>query len=88
MGKKGIFNLFAYIPSLQLVTALPDLNKDGAKMHVLVRGPWVGLVKHLDRDFRPNFSLKIPGRGGFVRFFTCLLLLNRYSFSVNIFHFD
>ena len=37
-GKKDIFNMFAHIPSLQLVTNLPDLNKGGAKGHMLVRG--------------------------------------------------
>ena len=56
--------MFAHIPSLQLVTDLPNSNKGGTKGHVLVRGPWVGLIKHLKGDFRPNFSLKIPGRDG------------------------
>ena len=64
-GKKDIFSMFAHIPSLQLVMGLPDSNKGGAKGHVLVRGPWAGLMEHPERDFRPNYSLKIPGRGGF-----------------------
>ena len=64
-GKNDIFNMFAHIPSLQLVTNFPDSNKEGAKGHVLVRGPWAGLMEHPERDFRPNYSLKIPGRGGF-----------------------
>ena len=42
-GKKDIFNMFAHILSLQLVTNLPYSNKGRAKGHVLVRGPWVGL---------------------------------------------
>ncbi|RVW30493.1 hypothetical protein CK203_098832 [Vitis vinifera] len=54
--------MFAHIPSLQLVIDLPNSNKGGTKGHVLVRGPWVGLIKHLKRDFRPNFSLKIPDK--------------------------
>ena len=56
-SKKDIFNLFAHIPSLQLVTDLPNSNKGRAKGHVLVWGPWDGLVEHSERDFRPNFSL-------------------------------
>ena len=64
-GKKDIFSMFAHIPSLKLVTGLPDSNKGGAKGHVLVRGPWAGLIEHLERDFHPNCSLKIPSRDGF-----------------------
>ncbi|KAL6319916.1 hypothetical protein AAG906_036990 [Vitis piasezkii] len=52
--------MFAHIPSLQLVTNLPDSNKRGAKGHVLVRGPWAGLLEHPERDFCPNNSLKLP----------------------------
>ena len=66
-GKKDIFSMFTHIPSLQLVTNLPDSNKGGAKGHVLVRGPWAGLMEHPKRDFNPNYSLKILGRGGFER---------------------
>ena len=61
--KKYIFNMFTHIPSLQLVTNLPDSNKGGAKGHVLVRGLRVGFLKHSERDFYPNYSLKLPGRG-------------------------
>ena len=61
-GKKYIFNMFAHIPSLQLVTNLPDSNKGGAKGHVLVKGPWAGLSEHSEREFSPNYSLKLPGR--------------------------
>ena len=57
--------MFAHIPSLQLVTNLPDLNKGGAKGHVLVRVPWVGLEEHPKRDFSPNYSLKLLGKGSF-----------------------
>ena len=64
-GKNDIFNMFAHIPSLQLVTNLLDSNKGGAKGHVLVRGPWAGLAKHLERDFNPNCLLKLSGRGSF-----------------------
>ena len=57
--------MFAHIPSFQLVTNLPDSNKGGAKGHVLVRGPWAGLSEHPKRDFCPNYSVKLPGRGNF-----------------------
>ena len=63
--KKDIFSMFAHIPSFQLVTNLPDSNKGGAKGHVLVRGPWADLSEHPKRDFCPNYSLKLPGRGSF-----------------------
>lgn len=76
MSKKGIFSMSAHILSLQLVTGLLDLNKGGAKRHVLVRGPWAGLVEHPDRDFYPCFSLIIPGKDDFVRSFTCSLMFN------------
>ena len=65
--------MFAHIPSLQLVTDLIDSNKGGAKGHALVRGPWAGLMEHLERYFGPNYSLKIPGRDG-----------SECPFSVNI----
>ena len=64
-GKNDIFSMFAHISSLQLVMGLPDSNKRGAKRHVLVKGPWAGLMEHSERDFRPNCSLKISGRSGF-----------------------
>ncbi|RVW14427.1 hypothetical protein CK203_090775 [Vitis vinifera] len=41
MGK-GIFSLFALIPSIQLVTGLPDSTKSATKGHVVVSGPWAG----------------------------------------------
>ena len=61
-GKKDIFSIFAHIPSLQLVINLPDSNKEGAKGHVLVRSPWAGLSEHPEREFSPNYSLKLLGR--------------------------
>ena len=64
-GKKDIFSMFAHILSLQLVTNLPDLNKGGAKGHVLVRGPWADLSEHPERDFGPNYLLKLSSRGNF-----------------------
>ena len=64
-GKKDIFSMFAHIPSLQLVTGLPNSIKGGTKGHVLVKGPWASLMEHLKRDFRPNCLLKISGKGGF-----------------------
>lgn len=70
-GKKDIFSMFAHIPSLQLVTGLPDSNKGGAKGHALVKGAWVGLMEHPERDFSPNCSLKIPGRDDFERTLPC-----------------
>ncbi|KAL6335918.1 hypothetical protein AAG906_003543 [Vitis piasezkii] len=37
--RKGIFTLFAHIPSRQLVTGLPDSTKGATKGHVVVLGP-------------------------------------------------
>ena len=61
-GKKDIFSMFAHIPSLQLVTNLPDSNKGEVKGHILVRGPSVGLSEHPKKEFSPNYSLKLSGR--------------------------
>lgn len=73
MSRNGIFSLSAQISSLQLVTGLPNSNKGGAKGHVLVRGPWVGLVEHSDRYFCPRHTLSISGRIGSI--FLCLLFV-------------
>ena len=54
--KTDLFNMAASMPSLQLVTHLPDSTKGGAKGHVLVRGIWAGLLEHLERPFSPNRS--------------------------------
>ena len=60
-AKTDIFSLSAHLPSLQLVTELPDSTKGGAKGHVMVRGAWAGL-RHRARPFSPNYSLAIPGK--------------------------
>ena len=36
--KSDIFSFVASLPSLQLVTSLPDLTKGAARGHVLVKG--------------------------------------------------
>lgn len=73
-GKTNLFNLFAYIPSLQLVTNLLDSSKGGAKRHVLVKGLWAGLLEHPEREFSPNRSLTLSGRVAF-RICPALVLL-------------
>ena len=71
-AKTNIFSLSAHLPSLQLVTELPDSTKGGAKGRVMVRGAWTG-SRHLARPFFPNYSLKIPGKfATSVRIFTLL----------------
>lgn len=60
-AKSDIFSLAANIPSLQLVTGLLDSTKGAVKGHVLVKGPWVGLMVHREKEFAPNQSLKVPG---------------------------
>ena len=59
--KNDIFSFVASLPSLQLVTSLPDSTKGAAKGHVLVKDLWAGLAVHPDRPFTPNQSLKVPG---------------------------
>ncbi|RVW24415.1 hypothetical protein CK203_093229 [Vitis vinifera] len=54
-------NMSAHLPSLQLVTELPDSTKGGATGHVVVRGAWAGLLEHPTRPFTPNYSLVVPG---------------------------
>ena len=61
-GKNDIFSMAAHLPSLQLVTELPDSTKGRAKGHVLVRGAWAGLLEHPERPFSPNHSLVLPGK--------------------------
>ncbi|RVW62300.1 hypothetical protein CK203_061553 [Vitis vinifera] len=60
-GKTDIFSMSAHLPSLQVVTELPDSIKGGAKGHVVVRGGWAGLLEHPTRPFSPNYTLQIPG---------------------------
>ena len=59
--KTDIFSFVACLPSIHLVTSLPDSTKGGAKGHVLVKGIWAGLGAHSDRPFAPNRSLKVLG---------------------------
>ncbi|KAL6350813.1 hypothetical protein AAG906_031399 [Vitis piasezkii] len=56
-----IFSMSARLPSLQVVTELPDSTKGGAKGLVLVRGGWAGLSERPSRPFSPNYTLEIPG---------------------------
>lgn len=60
-GRNDIFSLSTGTSSLQLVTGFPDSTKGAAKGHVLVKGPWAGLLQHQDKEFVPNQSLKILG---------------------------
>ena len=72
--KNDIFSMSAHLPSLQLVTELPDSTKGGATGHVVVRGAWAGLLEHPARPFNPNYSLEVPGKFAFVtivRFLLC-----------------
>ncbi|RVW81079.1 hypothetical protein CK203_045365 [Vitis vinifera] len=56
-----LMGMSAHLPSLQLVTELPDSTKGGATGHVVVRGAWAGLLEHPARPFSPNYSLVVPG---------------------------
>nr|CAN80226.1 hypothetical protein VITISV_006438 [Vitis vinifera] len=60
-AKNDIFSVSAHLPSLQMVTELPDSTKGGAKGLVAVRGVWAGLSQRASRPFSPNYTLKIPG---------------------------
>ncbi|RVX07509.1 hypothetical protein CK203_025112 [Vitis vinifera] len=60
-AKNDIFSVSAHLPSLQMVTELPDSTKGGAKGLVAVWGGWAGLSQHPSRPFSPNYTLKIPG---------------------------
>ena len=71
--KNDIFSMSAHLPSLQLVTELPDSTKGGATGHVVVRGAWAGLLEHPARPFNPNYSLEVPGRFAFVTIARLLL---------------
>eukprot|EP00261_Vitis_vinifera_P034730 XP_019075973.1 PREDICTED: uncharacterized protein LOC109122733 [Vitis vinifera] len=59
--KNDIFSMSVHLPSLQLVTELPDSTKGGATGHVVVRGAWAGFLEHSARPFSPNYSLVVPG---------------------------
>ena len=76
--KNDTFSMAAHLPSLQLVTKLPDSMKGGAKGHVLVRGAWAGFLEHSERPFSPNHSLELPGKlvfGDCLAFVLLFLLL-------------
>lgn len=64
-AKNDIFSLSTSISSLQLVTGLPDSTKGAAKGHVLVKGPWAGLIVHPKKEFIHNRSLRILGGNRF-----------------------
>ena len=72
-AKNDIFSVSAHLPSLQVVTELPDSTKGGAKGLVAVRGGWAGLSERASRPFSPNYTLKIPGIL-VLRFFVRILL--------------
>ena len=67
-AKNDIFSVSAHLPSLQMVTELPD-----SKGLVAVWGGWAGLSQHPSRPFSPNYTLKIPGNL-VLRFFVRILL--------------
>ncbi|RVX05544.1 hypothetical protein CK203_013617 [Vitis vinifera] len=60
-AKNDIFSVSAHLPSLQMVTELPDSTKGGAKGLVAVWGGWAGLSQHPSRPFSPNYTLKSGG---------------------------
>ena len=62
-GKNNIFSMSTHLPSLQLVTELPDSTKGGAKGHVVVQGAWAGFLK---RPERPFLSKLFNGASGYV----------------------
>ena len=61
-GKNDIFSMSAHLPSLQLVTELPDSTKGGARGHVVVRGTWAGFLERPGRSFSPNYSMELLGK--------------------------
>ena len=60
-GKNDIFSMSAHLPSLQLVTELPDSTKGGVKGHVVVWGAWAGFLERPGKPFSPNYSMVLPG---------------------------
>ena len=71
-GKNDIHSFAACLPSLQLVTSLPNSTKGATRGHVLVKGLWAGLSVHPDRQFAPNHSLKVPGMNKLLPVLPCL----------------
>lgn len=78
-----MFSLSAHIPSLQLVTGLPDSCKGWAEGHVLVSDPWSGSSEGLDGVFSPQHSLEILCRLCFYNFLYNLLLFPPYCESTH-----
>ena len=65
-GKNDIFRLATSIPSLRLLIELPDSIKGATRGHVLVKGPWAGLMVHLEKEFSLVCSLRILGENNFL----------------------
>ena len=77
-GKNDIHSFVASLPSLQLVTSLPDSTKGAARGHMLVKGLWAGLTVRPDRQFAPNQSLKAPGMNKLFLVLPCCELGQHY----------
>ena len=77
--KNDIFSFIASLPSLQLVTSLPDSTKGAAKGSVLVKGLWAGLTVHPDKQFAPNQSLKVPGMNKLLLVSSCCEFNQHYQ---------
>ena len=82
--KNDIFSFVASLPSLQLVTSLPDSTKGAAKGHMLVKGLWAGLAVHPDRPFTPNQSLKVPGMTKLLLVFSWFVSLGQHCWVADI----
>ncbi|RVW62050.1 hypothetical protein CK203_064929 [Vitis vinifera] len=62
MSGKAISSLSTHIPSIQLVTGLPNSTKGATKGHIVVSGPWAGSYEHPVLGFEPHRSLGILGK--------------------------
>ena len=82
--KTDIFSFVACLPSLQLVTNLPDSTKGAAKGHVLVKGSWAGLAVHSDKPFAPNQSLKVPSMTKLLPVFPRFVSLSQHCWVADI----
>lgn len=65
MSQNEVFSLSAHIPSLQLVTGLPNSTNGSTKGHIIVPSPWASSYKNPNHAFEPHRSLGIPGRENF-----------------------
>ena len=83
-AKTNIFSFVACLPSLQLVTNLPDSTKEAAKGHVLVKGSWAGLAVYPDRPFAPNQSLKVSSMTKLLPFFPWFVSLSQHCWVADI----